>query len=410
MPHLRVRYAKPICETLLKFSPIVGVFGHRQVGKTTLLEEMAGSYASLDNQAFRDSASRNARFFIRDRQKDSPSGKPVALDESQWVPELFPALKEHVRTRKTPGQFLISGSVRFYSRLAIRESLTGRIVNVELLPFPISELEGLPRPRLILSLLQKPMFNETLEGKLDGRTLKKTHEQMVRYAQLGGLPGICFVRNDKLRADRLRDQLQLILDRDLRLVVHTVIPNPVILEFMSALAQHETQSAPTTRIRKQLGIAEATQKKLLYALEALYVLRSLPIEGDRKGLAYFFEDSAEHSFLNTGGADPEREFVGTLYRNLRASFQYEPGLDYRTFQYRGKPDILVPFAFRTKVGTLGIIPVSGQQPGRRDIRAARRFLQIYAQSNVLLVTQGQPETRVIEPRILQIPAERLLTE
>jgi hypothetical protein len=258
--------------------------------------------------------------------------------------------------------------------------------------------------------MQKTQFTEQLEGEMPSRALKSIQNQILAYAELGGLPGICFVRNDKLRSERLRDQIQLILDRDLRLVVKTVLPNPVILEFMSALSTRDGQNIPTTIIRKQLGIAEATQKKLLYALEALYILRSIPIEGDRKGLAYFFEDSAEQFFLSHTRPDLDPQFSGTLYRNLRTTFQYEPGLEFRLFQYRARPDIIVPFAFRTKIGTLGIIPIPGDTPSRQEIRSARKFLQTYGQSNILFVTQGHPSTRVIEPRILQIPAERLLTE
>lgn len=112
MPHLRKRYARPICQNLLKFSPIVGVFGHRQVGKTTLLEVLSGSYTSLDDLTAREQASQNPRAYLADALKVTKSGKPAAIDESLWCPELFPTLKEHVRTHKNPGQFRISGSVR----------------------------------------------------------------------------------------------------------------------------------------------------------------------------------------------------------------------------------------------------------------------------------------------------------
>ena len=141
------------------------------MGKTTLIEEAAGAYVSLDDQDARSRATLDPKTFLRKEISRSPAGRPAGLDESQWVPELFPALKEHVRVHKRPGQFLISGSVRFYSRLAIRESLTGRIVNTELLPFSVAELEGLPRPRLILSLLQKSRFDSTMEGELSLRVL-----------------------------------------------------------------------------------------------------------------------------------------------------------------------------------------------------------------------------------------------
>lgn len=46
MPHLRDRYAKAVIQKLLTHSPLVGLLGHRQVGKTTLLESMSTDYRS----------------------------------------------------------------------------------------------------------------------------------------------------------------------------------------------------------------------------------------------------------------------------------------------------------------------------------------------------------------------------
>ena len=69
---------------------------------------------------------------------------PFGIDECQLAPALFTALKLRVQAFKKTGQFVLSGSVRFTSRKAIRESLTGRIFNLELLPLTISEANRLP--------------------------------------------------------------------------------------------------------------------------------------------------------------------------------------------------------------------------------------------------------------------------
>ena len=51
MPHLRKRHLEAILRKALGFSAIVGIIGHRQVGKTTLLEGLCASYETLDSQA-----------------------------------------------------------------------------------------------------------------------------------------------------------------------------------------------------------------------------------------------------------------------------------------------------------------------------------------------------------------------
>ena len=64
---------------------------------------------------------------------------PFGINEAQLCSPLFPALKQWVRTNKAKEQFILSGSVRFTSKADIRESLTGRIISLELLPFTIAE-------------------------------------------------------------------------------------------------------------------------------------------------------------------------------------------------------------------------------------------------------------------------------
>jgi len=99
-----------------------------------------------------------------------------------------------------------------------------------------------------------------------------------------------------------------------------------------------------------------------------------------------------------------------IYRNLRASFFYEMGLDTRFFQYRTSPDIRIPLVVKTKDGCLGILPILKEKVSRKILRMAHRFLQRYSPATVLIVTSGMPSTAVVEERILQIPVERLLFE
>lgn len=218
------------------------------------------------------------------------------------------------------------------------------------------------------------------------------------------------MRNERIRSERLRDQLLLILDRDLRMVYPSSVPYVQILDFVRQLSQQEGEPFQSTTLRGLTGLAEATQKKLLQALEAVFLVRLLSIEGDRKGVCVYFEDQAEHLSVHEEKPDPQKAFEGLIYRNLRASFFYEVGLDFRFFQFRARPDVRIPFAVKTKDGCLGVLPVLGDAPTRKDRRMAHRFLQRYSPATVLVVTRDHAATHVLEPRILQIPAERLLFE
>src|SRR4051812_7143495 len=149
MPHLRVRYLEPLLRKSNRFSAVTGIFGHRQVGKTTLASLLAKKYVTLDDAGILETAVMDPKSFLADRD-----AHPLVIDECQLAPPLFPAIKEWVRTHSKPGQFILTGSVRFSSRKLIRESLTGRIIAWELLPMSLSEAHGQPLSDSILRLVQ----------------------------------------------------------------------------------------------------------------------------------------------------------------------------------------------------------------------------------------------------------------
>jgi len=66
MAHLdRHRYIEPQITEGLKFPPIVGVVGQRQVGKTTVVERACGDrYVTFDDESELVSAQTDARLFI----------------------------------------------------------------------------------------------------------------------------------------------------------------------------------------------------------------------------------------------------------------------------------------------------------------------------------------------------------
>ena len=67
--------------------PVVMVTGPRQVGKTTMLEKLAGEdrgYVSLDSLINRDMAREDPALFL---QRFPP---PVLIDEFQYAPNLLP--------------------------------------------------------------------------------------------------------------------------------------------------------------------------------------------------------------------------------------------------------------------------------------------------------------------------------
>lgn len=98
MPHLRSRHVRPYFEKLCAFSPLVGVFGHRQTGKTTLVSAPSKNYVTFDSAKVLMRCNEDAESFIR-----SERSRRTTIDGCQLSPPLFPALKDWVRTHKTRG-------------------------------------------------------------------------------------------------------------------------------------------------------------------------------------------------------------------------------------------------------------------------------------------------------------------
>lgn len=401
MPHERKRHLEPILRHLARVSALVGLLGHRQVGKTTLLEAISEHYLSLDDEELLTAANESPKQFINEL-KD----RGTAIDECQLSERIFPALKERVRTDKRPGQFYLSGSVRFTSKKLIQESLTGRIMTADLLPMTLSELDQGELPDLALRLLDANRVQDVLVPDLTAAKHAHRNKLIDQYETHGGLPGACFIRNDRIRAQKIIAQLETILDRDLRQIHETTLTLPELKRFVRQLAVRDGTSIQYQDLRRATGITPLTQKKLLYALEATFIIRHLPLEGDFRGSAIFFEDHAEATTLAQGQISEERKWAGLIYRNLREQFFYRLGSNAEFFQYRTRSGVMVPFAVRAAESSVGWIPIRGE-PSRGAIAAAQSFLRRYSNSKVVLVTDDDA-LRTIDDRTLLISASRLL--
>lgn len=401
MPHERPRHLRSVLQHLATLSPLVGLIGHRQVGKTTLLEAISQHYVTFDDEDTLASANSNPKAFLTALR--SPG---TAIDECQLAEHIFPALKERVRKDKRPGQLYLSGSVRFTSKRVIRESLTGRIMTADLLPLTLSELDHAELPDWVPRMMRARSLTDLQLPELSGKEHRRRMRLIEQYDVCGGLPGTCFIRSPRLRAQKILDQIETILDRDLRQIHDTTLTLPELTRLLRELAVRDGSAANYQQLRRATGITPITQKKLLFALEATFVIRPIAMEGDYRGSALFFEDHAEAAVLAQDRVSPDQRWAGLILRNLREQIVYRLGENAEIFQYRTRAGVNVPIVWRTANSTLGFIPVRGGVP-RSAIAAAQSFLRKYAGGKAVLVTDGN-EVRVIDERTMIAPATHLL--
>ncbi len=389
MAHDRKRHAKTLYQKHLSFSPIVGVFGHRQVGKSTFIAENVSEYSTLDDEEQLEQVNNNAKLFIKNKKA------PFAIDECQLEPKLFPALKEWVRVHKMPGQFVLSGSVRFTSRKAIRESLAGRMAFFEMLPFSVSEIRSESLPEVLPKLLSHKIFTtdslSRLRSKREQSSVKKDFQI---YLESGGLPGLCFIREKQHRVDSLSFLHDLIIDRDLRMVLATKLPASAIHRFLEWIAKNSWNQYNFSEVRRELKLAPQTQKNLLYAMESVFLIRRLPFHG-QKGETILLEDQFEEWVLSKGVLNLERRLEGALFRNIRSQFTYRLGTQAQFETYRTRDHARVPLVIRTPEGVLGIIVIEDQEPSLSEKRSAASFLSRFPSSKIIYAS-----SEVIEPRVM----------
>ena len=184
-------------EQLSKSFPIIMITGSRQVGKTTLLNNLQKqskseiNYVSLDNLSVRALAKEEPELFL-ERYK-----APLIIDEFQYAPDLLSYIKiivdekkqEHLENEKVQsmGLYYLTGSQVFHTMKSVSESLAGRIGILELYPLSNREIENKNEDFFL------PIY-ESLENKEKTKRLDvdKVYEKILKgsYPELYSNPNI----------------------------------------------------------------------------------------------------------------------------------------------------------------------------------------------------------------------------
>lgn len=136
---------REILKLLTEF-PAVGVLGPRQVGKTTLAEEIADSFSPDPLYLDLESPADQAKLVDPEGYFELNKGRLIVLDEIQRVPELFSILRGVIDRRRRQGlrtgQFLILGSASLDLLKQSSETLAGRIAYKELSGLTVAEVNS----------------------------------------------------------------------------------------------------------------------------------------------------------------------------------------------------------------------------------------------------------------------------
>jgi uncharacterized protein len=237
------RYITPRILRDLAWSPIVGLVGSRQVGKTTLARhlqtiiEKPTLYLDLELQ--------EDWFKLSDAQSylQGHEDKCVIIDEIQVRPELFALLRALVDKNRVPARYILLGSAAPHIIKLNTETLAGCIAYHELTPFSLTEIRQ--------------------------QCSQETH--WIR----GGFPNALLASEPIIARKWLNDFADTFFHRDLTRLGFA-LPVPLLRNMLTMIAHLHGAQLNISSLANALGVSSPTVQKCLELLEGSFLIRRLP--------------------------------------------------------------------------------------------------------------------------------------
>ena len=236
------------------------ITGPRQVGKTTVLKQLAAAdreYVTLDDLEDRALAKRDPALFLQ------MHSLPIFIDEVQYAPELFSYIKIAIDNGAAPGSFWLIGSQAFQMMELAQESLAGRVALLHMPALSQHEIYGSGN-------------NVPFSVDLDAlKQRKKTGQQALlpkMYERIwkGFMPGLVsgkFTDRDVF----YNSYLQTYIERDVSELIARV-DKLQFQDFIRAAACRAGQMLNVHDIAMDIGVSDDTAKRWLQVLEKSEVI------------------------------------------------------------------------------------------------------------------------------------------
>lgn len=245
--------------------PVVIVCGARQVGKTTLLNQLKEKsakeknrqiqYVTLDYPRIRNLAKEDPELFLQQYQA------PLIIDEIQYAPELLSYIKIYVDRSGQNGLYYLTGSQMFHMMRNVSESLAGRVGILSMYSLSRAEIEQRP---------SMPFLPDKVSMTESADTIADIFQKIYR----GGMPRM-ITDKDLLAEDYFGAYMQTYLERDIRGLVH-IKEEGRFLKFLSCTAARTSQEVNLADLAKDIEIDRKTADSWLSILVSSGLVYLLP--------------------------------------------------------------------------------------------------------------------------------------
>ncbi len=234
------REATPTLHHLALHFQVLVVTGPRQSGKTTLVRQAFPDkpYLSLEDPDVRDAALADPRGLL----SRLPNG--AVLDEAQRAPALFSYLQTHVDQDRRAGKWVVTGSQHLGLMAAVTQPLAGRAGLLHLLPLTLSEVNTAAPTPAMEALLWRGQYPALWASAMPPALWMADY--VTTYVE--------------------RDVRQLVNVRDLS----------AFQRFLRMCAARTAQLVNLSALGADCGVTVNTAKAWLSALEASYIVFTLP--------------------------------------------------------------------------------------------------------------------------------------
>jgi uncharacterized protein len=406
------RAYEPLLQEYLGTFPCVAVIGPRQCGKTTLLETLSKEWKRFDLERASDHQvlARDPDLFLR----LNPSH--VAIDEAQFLPELFPALRVAIDAeRGTAGRFVITGSSSPGLLRNVSETLAGRIGIIEMAPFAWSEVHPSERHPSFASLLSDPKSKAAdFEALRPRGSLKAVHEYWFR----GGYPEPWIKGTERFRALWTDQYVRTYLFRDVTHLFPGLAQNKFRL-FAQMLAGLSGTIINYSDVARALGLSAPTAREYFEIADGTFLWRRVaPYEKNamkrivKHPRGYVRDSGLLHHLLSIpdleslmGHPQVGRSWEGMVIEEIiRQLVCQGVSLDY--FYYRTSAGAEIDLIIE---GDFGLIPMEikhTQAVENRDLRSLSDFIkERHCRMGVVINNDRSP--RRLDDKIIAIPFSHL---
>jgi len=292
---------------LLDKGKAVVIYGARQVGKTTLAQELAKRYAhvlykSCDKAKTAQELSNQNLDYLINLTKGYDA---LIIDEAQKAQNIGNTIKQLVDA-KLPLQIILTGSSSLDLANTIKEPMTGRVFEFKLTPISVVELQG---------------YQPTLLTDLSRLLILGSYPEVIT-SPAGEAEKIIRGITDQYT---FRDILQLSEIKNIE----------ALRRLLTALALQIGSEVSYNELSNLLDISREAVERYIWLLEQSFIIYRLDalsgnprkLISSRKRKVYFYDLGLRNALINDFRSLAERTDVGALFENFCVNERYKHQLN-----------------------------------------------------------------------------------